>query len=48
LVETKRLLKQVNATAVPERMNQEAVLFGRLLSEPAAQQAFAAFMSKRS
>jgi enoyl-CoA hydratase/carnithine racemase len=48
LVETKRLLKQMNATKVAERMNQEAALFGVMLSEPPAQAAFADFMSKRT
>lgn len=48
LVETKRLLKQMNSTKVAERMNQEAALFGVMLSEPPAQSAFAAFMSKRT
>lgn len=48
VAETKRLLKLAWAKQVPERMAQEAELFARLLSEPAAQQAFAAFMSKRN
>ena len=47
VVETKRLLKMAWSQQVGERMNQESAIFGRLLSEPAAQQAFAAFMTKR-
>jgi enoyl-CoA hydratase/carnithine racemase len=48
VVQTKRLIKMAWASQVGERMSQEAALFGRLLSEPAAQQAFAAFMTKRA
>ena len=48
VVQTKRLIKMTWASQVGDRMNQEAALFGRLLSEPAAKQAFAAFMSKRA
>lgn len=48
VIETKRMLKMAWSAQVSERMNQESVVFGRLLSEPAAQQAFAAFMTKRN
>lgn len=44
---TKRLLKQAHAQAVAERIVEEAQMFGHLLAQPAAQQAFAAFMTKR-
>lgn len=47
LVETKRLMKQGNAPLVEQRMMEEAVIFGRMLREPAAREAFAAFMEKR-
>ena len=46
LVETKRLMKKGQAVIVAERMAEEGVSFGRLLAEPAAQQAFGAFMHK--
>ncbi|RKJ98357.1 enoyl-CoA hydratase [Alicycliphilus denitrificans] len=48
LVETKRLLKQGQTAAVLERMAEEGVSFGRMLREPAAREAFSAFMAKRS
>ncbi|WP_416401538.1 enoyl-CoA hydratase [Alicycliphilus denitrificans] len=48
LVETKRLLKQGQTAAVLERMAEEGVNFGRMLREPAAREAFSAFMAKRS
>ena len=47
LVETKRLLKQGQTAAVLERMAEEGVSFGRMLREPAAREAFSAFMEKR-
>ncbi|HYW56804.1 MAG TPA: enoyl-CoA hydratase [Polaromonas sp.] len=47
LVETKRLLKKSQAGAVAERIAEEAVSFGRMLREPAAREAFSAFMEKR-
>ena len=46
VVETKRLMKKGQAAIVAERMAEEGVSFGRLLGEPAAQQAFGAFMHK--
>ena len=45
---TKRLLKQAHAQDVAQRIVDEAQQFGRLMAEPAAQQAFAAFMTKRN
>lgn len=47
LMETKRLMKKGQAGIVAERMVEEAQSFGRLLQEPAAREAFAAFMAKR-
>jgi enoyl-CoA hydratase/carnithine racemase len=47
LVETKRLMKKGNTTVVAERMAEEGNSFGRMLSEPAAREAFTAFMQKR-
>ena len=47
LIETKRLMKKGSAGMVAERIAEEAVSFGRLLQEPAAREAFSAFMEKR-
>jgi enoyl-CoA hydratase/carnithine racemase len=47
LIETKRLMKQGHASVVAERMLEEGVSFGRMLHEPAAREAFTAFMEKR-
>jgi enoyl-CoA hydratase/carnithine racemase len=47
LVETKRLMKQGQAATVLAHMNTEAASFGRMLREPAAREAFGAFMAKR-
>ena len=47
LLETKRLMKKGNAGIVAERITEESVSFGRMLQEPAAREAFAAFMEKR-
>jgi enoyl-CoA hydratase/carnithine racemase len=47
LLETKRLLKSGQQEAVAQRMGQEGALFRRMLGEPAAQEAFAAFFEKR-
>ena len=47
LIETKRLMKQANSAAVLERMGEEGQSFGRMLREPAAREAFTAFMEKR-
>jgi enoyl-CoA hydratase/carnithine racemase len=47
LVETKRLMKKSQAGVVAERITEEAVSFGRMLKEPAAREAFSAFMGKR-
>jgi enoyl-CoA hydratase/carnithine racemase len=47
LVETKRLLKKSNAQLVLQVMAEEGASFGRMLQEPAAREAFGAFMEKR-
>jgi enoyl-CoA hydratase/carnithine racemase len=47
LIETKRLMKKGQASMVAERMVEEGASFGRLLREPAAREAFTAFMEKR-
>ena len=47
LMETKRLMKKGNAASVAERIAEEGVTFGRMLHEPAAREAFSAFMEKR-
>jgi len=45
--ETKRLMKSARTPSVLLQMDEEAVVFGRLLKEPAAVEAFSAFMQKR-
>jgi enoyl-CoA hydratase/carnithine racemase len=47
LIETKRLMKKGHAASVAERIEEEGASFGRMLSEPAAREAFTAFMEKR-
>jgi enoyl-CoA hydratase/carnithine racemase len=47
LVETKRLMKKGQMAQVLAQMNEEGDSFGRLLQEPAAREAFTAFMEKR-
>jgi len=47
LVETKRLMKKGNAAQVMATMAEEGASFGRMLREPAAREAFAAFMERR-
>lgn len=47
LVETKRLMKKGQTAQVLERMDEEGQSFGRMLREPAAREAFTAFMEKR-
>lgn len=45
---SKRLMKQGQADLVAQRMAEEGTLFGQMLARPAAQEAFAAFMEKRT
>jgi enoyl-CoA hydratase/carnithine racemase len=47
LLETKRLMKKGQTSLVAERMAEEGASFGRMLREPAAREAFTAFMEKR-
>lgn len=47
LVETKRLMKKGNAALVMATMAEEGASFGRMLGEPAAKEAFGAFMERR-
>ena len=47
LLETKRLLKLGDAAHVAERIAEEVASFGRMLSQPAAHEAFTAFVEKR-
>jgi enoyl-CoA hydratase/carnithine racemase len=47
LIETKRLLKKTDAKQITERMAEEGISFGRMLREPAAKEAFTAFMERR-
>ena len=47
LIETKRLMKKSQAAQVMAAMDEEGKSFGRMLGEPAAREAFAAFMERR-
>ena len=47
LVETKKLMKQAGQQRVLAHMDAEGALFSRMLGEPAAREAFGAFMDKR-
>ena len=47
LIETKRLMKKGQATQIAAQMAEEGASFGRMLREPAAREAFGAFMEKR-
>jgi len=47
LIETKRLMKKGNAAVVTERIAEEGASFARMMREPAAREAFTAFMEKR-
>jgi enoyl-CoA hydratase/carnithine racemase len=47
LVETKRLMKKGQQQMVLQQMADEGASFGRMLREPAAREAFTAFMEKR-
>jgi 1,4-dihydroxy-2-naphthoyl-CoA synthase len=40
-------MKAGQAALVQQQMNDEAASFGRMLTEPAAKEAFGAFMDKR-
>ena len=47
LIETKRLMKKGQQALVLQQMADEGASFGRMLGEPAAKEAFGAFMEKR-
>ena len=47
LVETKRLMKNGQAAQIAAQMSEEGQSFRRLMGEPAAREAFTAFMEKR-
>ncbi len=47
LSETKRLMKKGQQAQVLQAMSEEGAVFGRMLREPAAKEAFSAFMEKR-
>lgn len=47
LIETKRLMKKGQSALVAQQISEEAMSFGRMLREPAAREAFGAFMEKR-
>jgi enoyl-CoA hydratase/carnithine racemase len=47
LTATKRLMKQGQAAQIKAQMAEEGASFGRMLQEPAAKEAFGAFMEKR-
>lgn len=47
LIETKRLMKKGQSGLVAQYISEEAMSFGRMLREPAAKEAFGAFMEKR-
>lgn len=47
IVETKRLMKMGQMDAIHTRMDLEGDTFGRMLTEPAAKEAFGAFFEKR-
>jgi enoyl-CoA hydratase/carnithine racemase len=47
LIETKRLMKKGQMQKVLDVIDEEAQSFGRMMGEPAAREAFGAFMEKR-
>lgn len=47
LIETKRLMKLGLTARISAQMDAEAASFGRMLREPAAKEAFSAFLDKR-
>ena len=47
LIETKRLMKKGQSALVAQSIGDEAKSFGRMLREPAAKEAFGAFLEKR-
>lgn len=47
LIQTKRLMKRSFAAVLPQHMDEEANTFGPMLTQPAAKEAFSAFVEKR-
>ena len=47
LMETKRLMKMGQSASIRKQMDEEGAVFSRLLGEPAAREAFAAFAERR-
>ncbi len=47
LIETKRLMKMGQAAQIAQQISEESAIFARLMREPAAREAFTAFMEKR-
>ena len=47
LMETKRLMRKAMAPQIAQAMRDEAAIFARMLTEPAAKEAFGAFLEKR-
>ncbi|WP_207005081.1 enoyl-CoA hydratase-related protein [Trinickia mobilis] len=47
IVETKRLMKAGERAATEDRMNEEATIFGKMVTEGAAKEAIAAFADRR-
>lgn len=47
LMETKRLMKKGQQAQLLALVDEEAAIFGRMMGEPAAREAFSAFMEKR-
>ena len=47
LLETKRLMKKGQASLVAQQIAEESASFGRMLQQPAAREAFGAFMARR-
>ena len=47
LIATKRLMKSGQQQEVLQKMDEEGQSFGRMLREPAAKEAFGAFLEKR-
>ena len=47
VMETKRLMKKGNTRVIADCIAEEGVSFGRMLTEPAAREAFTAFVEKR-
>ncbi len=47
LMETKRLMKKHSQAQILAVIDDEAAVFGRMMGEPAAREAFGAFLEKR-